>query len=146
MTHKAHKKKKIHLLQRWLQRRTSAPAPMAVGNPQKQDIDLLPPRSILSTGPCGKLSDAESRTALAIMCNRGPGALILLLTQLASRTSAKYSASISRSKGCPMHLCLDQNVPREGRGRAGCLRFDGERTSNPPNMKWFSRSGKACEI
>lgn len=50
------------------------PAPTMEGNPQKQDVDLLHPRSTLSTHPCWKPSGVESRTALASRATRGPGA------------------------------------------------------------------------
>lgn len=62
----------------------------------------------------------------------GPGASVLLLGALASCTSAKYSTSLSVSKGCPTHLCPDHNIPREGRGRAGCCCFDGKQNFQPP--------------
>lgn len=133
------KKKINHLLQRQLQSRTSAQHQMMVGNPQKQDVDLLHPRSILSTHPCWKPSGVESRTALASRAMWGPGARSCCsLSSPAALLQNTAKSEISVQARGSLHISARTTIShgREEEGQAASDLVEcGVLT--PPNTRWF---------
>lgn len=119
-----------HLLPRWLQSRTAAPAATVVTNAQKQDVDQQHPE------PPSQLQARWAGEQNCFGCHmrhgdRGLGP--------AARRACRPHLCTTRcfcrcEQGLP-HAPLpgpDQNIPREGRGRAGFRPSDRKRTSNPP--------------
>lgn len=123
------------------------PAPTMEGNPQEQDVDLLHPRSTLSTHPCWKPSGVESRTALASRATRGPGArsccsLSLPAAPLQNTAKSKIPVWARGSLHVSAPTTISHGREEEGQAASALVEHG---LPTPPNTRWFGKSGKDCE-
>lgn len=147
MTHKAHKKKKTHLLQRWLQRRTSALAPMAVRNPQKKRCRLAaPPGASWALVPVESSVMWKAEQLWLSCATRGLGLWCCCSPSLPAAPLQNTVLLSAGARGAPCTFAWTKTSHgREEEGQAASTLMESG-LPTPPNTKWFSRSGKACEI